>query len=98
MKKDFNDAIMKLEDFCKTYNALSMEDKLLFAILGPNGSDVAATVANEINEPKDSHGGLSEEEFDKYSHFDAHSIYPNESTGKPRLSFTDDNGVTWHCG
>ena len=69
MKKDFNDAIMKLEDFCKTYKALSMEDKLLFAVLGPNGSDVAATVANEINEPKDPHGGLTEEEFSKYSHF-----------------------------
>lgn len=69
MKKDFNDAIMKLEDFCKTYNALSMEDKLLFAVLGPNGSDVAATVANEIREPKDPHGGLTEEEFSKYSHF-----------------------------
>lgn len=52
MKKDFNDAIMKLEDFCKSYNALSMEDKLLFAILGPNGSDVAATVANEVHLPK----------------------------------------------
>ena len=69
MKKDFNDAIMKLEDFCKTYKALSMEDKLLFAVLGPNGSDVAATVANEINEPKDPHGGLTDEEFSKYSHF-----------------------------
>lgn len=52
MKKDFNDAIMKLEDFCKTYKALSMEDKLLFAVLGPNGSDVAATVANEVHLPK----------------------------------------------
>lgn len=69
MNKDFNDAIMKLEDFCKTYKALSMEDKLLFAVLGPNGSDVAATVANEINEPKDPHGGLTDEEFSKYSHF-----------------------------
>ena len=71
MKKDFNDAIMKLEDFCKTYKALSMEDKLLFAVLGPNGSDVAATVANEINEPKDPHGGLTDEEFSKYSYFGA---------------------------
>lgn len=71
MKKDFNDAIMKLEDFCKTYKALSMEDKLLFAVLGPNGSDVAATVANEINEPKDPHGGLTDEEFSKYSSFGA---------------------------
>lgn len=69
MKKDFNDAIMKLEDFCKTYKALSMEDKLLFAVLGPNGSDVAATVANEINEPKDPKGGLTDDEFSKYSHF-----------------------------
>lgn len=69
MKKDFNDAIMKLEDFCKTYNALSMEDKLLFAVLGPNGSDVAATVANEINEPKDPKGGLTEEEFSRASHY-----------------------------
>ena len=71
MKKDFNDAIMKLEDFCKTYKALSMEDKLLFAVLGPNGSDVAATVANEINEPKDPKGGLTDEEFSKYSSFGA---------------------------
>lgn len=69
MKLTFDDAIMKLEDFCKTYKALSMEDKLLFAILGPNGSDVAATVANEIHEPKDPHGGLTDEEFSKYSHF-----------------------------
>lgn len=98
MKLTFDDAIMKLEDFCKTYNALSMEDKLLFAVLGPNGSDVAATVANEINEPKDPHGGLTDEEFDKYSHFDARSIYPNGSTGKPRGTFTDDNGVRWYGG
>lgn len=69
MKLTFDDAIMKLEDFCKTYKALSMEDKLLFAVLGPNGSDVAATVANEINEPKDPHGGMTDEEFSKYSHF-----------------------------
>lgn len=71
MKLTFDDAIMKLEDFCKTYKALSMEDKLLFAVLGPNGSDVAATVANEINEPKDPHGGLTDEEFSKYSSFGA---------------------------
>lgn len=69
MKKDFNDAIMEFENFCKTYNSLSMADKLLFAVLGPNGSDVAATVANEIHEPKDPHGGLTDEEFSKYSHF-----------------------------
>lgn len=69
MKKDFNDAIMEFENFCKTYNSLSMADKLLFAVLGPNGSDVAATVANEINEPKDPHGGMTDEEFSKYSHF-----------------------------
>lgn len=53
MKKDFNDAIMKLVEFCHTYNDLSMEDKLLFAVLGPKGSEVAATLANEINEPND---------------------------------------------
>ena len=80
MKKDFNDAIMKLEDFCKTYNALSMEDKLLFAVLGPNGSDVAATVANEINEPKDPHGGLTDEEFSKYSHFGGNDYENTDST------------------
>lgn len=53
MKKDFNDAIMKLVEFCHTYNDLSMEDKLLFAVLGPKGSEVAATLANEINETND---------------------------------------------
>ena len=83
MKKDFNDAIMKLEDFCKTYKALSMEDKLLFAVLGPNGSDVAATVANEINEPKDPHGGLTDEEFSKYSHFG-----DNDYKGTDSVHFT----------
>lgn len=56
MKKDFNDAIMKLVEFCHTYNDLSMEDKLLFAVLGPKGSEVAATLANEINEPNDDEG------------------------------------------
>lgn len=80
MKKDFNDAIMKLEDFCKTYKALSMEDKLLFAVLGPNGSDVAATVANEINEPKDPHGGLTVEEFSRYSHFGDNDYKDTDST------------------
>lgn len=82
MKKDFNDAIMKLEDFCKTYNALSMEDKLLFAVLGPNGSDVAATVANEISEPKDPKGGLTDEEFSKYSHFGDNDYKGTDSVHK----------------
>lgn len=48
MKKDFNDAINDLMTFCNTYRSLDYEDKLLFDILGPNGSDVAATVANEV--------------------------------------------------
>lgn len=49
MKKDFNDAINDLMTFCNTYRSLDYKDKLLFAILGPNGSDVAATVANEVH-------------------------------------------------
>lgn len=69
MKKTFDDAINDLMTFCNTYRSLDYKDKLLFAILGPNGSDVAATVANEIHEPKDPHGGLTDEEFSKYSHF-----------------------------
>ena len=52
MKKDFNDAINDLMTFCNTFRSLDYKDKLLFAILGPNGSDVAATVANEVHLPK----------------------------------------------
>ena len=98
MKKDFNDAIMKLEDFCKTYNALSMEDKLLFAVLGPNGSDVAATVANEINEPKDPKGGLTDDEFSKYSHFGDNDYKDTDSVHCHTTGYkgTDSVHFTFH--